>query len=35
LPDKLVDVERRQKIVEVGQEYLEQAIQEEDELGEN
>lgn len=32
LPDKLVDAERRRKIVEAGQEYLEQAIQEEDEL---
>lgn len=32
LPDKLVEPERRQKIVDAGQEYLEQAIQEEDEL---
>lgn len=32
LPDKLVDAEQRRKIVEAGQEYLEQAIQEEDEL---
>lgn len=32
LPDKLVDMEHRRKLVEAGQEYLEQAIQEEDEL---
>lgn len=32
LPDKLVNIEQRQKLVEAGQEYLEQAIQEEDEL---
>lgn len=32
LPDKLVNSERRRQLVEAGQEYLEQAIQEEDEL---
>lgn len=32
LPDKLVNADHRQKLVEAGQEYLEQAIQEEDEL---
>lgn len=31
LPDKLVDLEHRQKIIEAGQEYLEEAIQEEEE----
>jgi len=32
LPDKLIDAEAKQKIIEAGQEYLDQAIEEEEEL---
>lgn len=32
LPDKLVNAEHRRKLIEAGHEYLEQAIQEEDDL---
>ncbi|PWU07415.1 MAG: TyeA family type III secretion system gatekeeper subunit [Verrucomicrobia bacterium] len=34
LPEKVVNQEHRQKIIEVGQEYLDQAIEEEDRLEE-
>lgn len=34
LPEKLVSLERKQKLIEAGQEYLDQAIEEEDRLEE-
>lgn len=34
LPEKLVNLERKQKLIEAGQEYLDQAIEEEDRLEE-
>lgn len=34
LPDKLVNLERKQKLIEAGQEYLDKAIEEEDKLEE-
>ena len=35
LPEKLVSLERKEKIIEAGQEYLQRAIEEEDELSES
>lgn len=34
LPEKLVSLERKQKLIEAGQEYLDKAIEEEDRLEE-